>query len=90
MSSSNVSTLLWTPSEARQQFSENPSMQQTTHSSNFCVGYLQVNIAILPSSLADDFGEFCRLNKAPCPLLYRSKAGEVGAPPINNDSADIR
>lgn len=43
------------------------------------MGYLQANLAILPSALADDFERFCELNKAPCPLLYRSGIGELSA-----------
>ena len=43
------------------------------------MGYLQANLAILPSALADDFGRFCELNKAPCPLLYRGGIGELSA-----------
>ena len=52
-------------------------------------GYLQANIACVPSNMADDFEEFCRLNSSPCPLLYRSKPGEVSAAPLAENS-DIR
>ena len=69
---------LWKPSKARYEFRRNPEWQGKT-SSGFCMGYLQANLAILPSSLAKDFQRFCELNNAPCPLLYRSKTGELSA-----------
>ena len=58
-------------------------------SSGFCMGYLQANLAIHPSSLAKDFERFCELNNAPCPLLYRSKTGELSAGFLAPDS-DVR
>ena len=84
--SDNVS--LWKPSKARYEFRTNPEWQGKT-SSGFCMGYLQANLAILPSSLAKDFERFCELNNAPCPLLYRSKTGELSAGFLAPDS-DVR
>ena len=55
----------------------------------WCKGHLQANISIVPSIVADDFERFCELNPGPCPLLYRSKPGEVTAPILAKDS-DIR
>ena len=52
-------------------------------------GYLQANIVCVPSALADDFEEYCRLNTSPCPLLYRSRPGEVAAAPLA-DNVDVR
>ena len=80
----NAAALL--PSEARQLFRQNGFDGLT---SGFCAGYMQANIVVLPRELADDFEQFCRRNSAPLPLLYRSKPGEVGAPPLAKDS-DIR
>mgnify|MGYP001792717580 CR=1 FL=1 len=57
--------------------------------SGFCLGYIQANIAVIPSEMSQDFKKFCEVNQAPCPLLYCSKSGEVGAPPLAEDS-DIR
>lgn len=74
------------PSEARQLFRRNGYYGPT---SGFCAGYLQANAVMLPGELADDFGELCRRNHGPLPLLYRSKPAEVGAPPLAKDS-DIR
>uniref|UniRef100_A0A672I328 D-glutamate cyclase-like C-terminal domain-containing protein n=1 Tax=Salarias fasciatus TaxID=181472 RepID=A0A672I328_SALFA len=55
-----------------------------------CVsGYQQANVVVLPHHLADDFEAFCRSNPAPLPLLYRSKLGETGCPPLAQH-ADIR
>lgn len=79
MSSKRVAPLRkWTPSEARYEFRTNPELEGSS-TSGYCMGYLQANLAILPSSLADEFEQFCELNKAPCPLLYRSKRGELSA-----------
>ena len=80
----NAATLR--PSEARAVFRENRYYGSTT---GFCRGYLQANVVVFPEQLADEFEEFCRRNRAPLPLLYRSKPGEVGAPPLAEDS-DIR
>lgn len=74
------------PSEARQLFRLNRYYGPT---SGFCLGYLQANMAVLPEELADDFEEFCRKNYGPFPLICRSAAGEIGAPPLAKDS-DIR
>jgi uncharacterized protein YcsI (UPF0317 family) len=37
--------------------------------------YLQANLVILPSELADDFRRFCELNPKPCPLLEVNEPG---------------
>ena len=78
----------WKPSEARYEFRTNPELEGLS-TSGFCMGYLQANLTILPSSLADDFEQFCELNKAPCPLLYRSKRGELSAGILARES-DMR
>ncbi|KAI4873315.1 hypothetical protein NFI96_029071 [Prochilodus magdalenae] len=52
-------------------------------------GYLQANVVILHKDLADDFETFCHANRSPLPLLYRSKPGEWGCPPLAAQ-ADIR
>ena len=78
----------WTPSEARYEFRTNPDLERSA-TSGYCMGYLQANLAVLPSSLADEFEQFCELNKAPCPLLYRSKRGEMSAGILAPES-DVR
>ena len=79
----------WTPSEARYQFRTNPDLENVSSTSGYCMGYLQANLAILPSSLADEFEQFCELNKAACPLVYKSKRGELSAGILAEES-DIR
>ena len=78
----------WTPSEARYEFRTNPELKGSP-TTGYCMGYLQANLAILPSSFADEFEQFCELNKAPCPLLYRSKRGELSAGILARES-DVR
>ncbi|KAM6973798.1 D-glutamate cyclase, mitochondrial [Aplochiton taeniatus] len=63
-----------------------PKIQSTT---GLAAGYLQANVLILPSSMANDFEEFCRRNPAPLPLLYRSQPGESSCPPLAAQ-ADVR
>ena len=77
----NAATL--SPAEARGLFRINKFHGSTT---GFCAGYLQANVAILPKSLAQDFGEFCRKNHAALPLLYCSQPGEVTTTLANADS----
>ncbi len=74
------------PKAARELFRENRYHGVTR---GLCMGYLQANLVVLPNELADDFEEFCRRNYGPLPLLYRSQPGEVGAPPLAQDS-DVR
>ena len=74
------------PREAREVFRHNRYYGPT---SGFCSGYIQTNIAVLPSKLANEFQEFCRQNGGPLPVLYCSQPEEVGAPPLA-DSTDIR
>ena len=79
----------WTPTQTRDQIRSNPLMDNEKTSSHFCLGYVQTNVVIVPSEVADDLTEFCRLNNAPCPLLYRSQPGEVSAGCLAKHS-DIR
>ncbi|XP_066294811.1 putative hydro-lyase Cbei_2760 [Branchiostoma lanceolatum] len=57
--------------------------------SGMCSGYAQANVTIVPKFLADDFEAFCSLNPGAFPVLYRSKPGELSAPPLAEES-DIR
>lgn len=52
-------------------------------------GYVQVNIAILPASRADDFEAFLRANPAACPLVARGLAGDPSLPMLG-EAIDIR
>lgn len=78
----------WKPSTARYEFRTNPALEGVS-TVGYCMGHLQANMAILPSALADDFQQFCELNSAACPILYRSSIGEVSAGHLARDS-DIR
>ena len=78
----------WKPSRARYEFRTNPDFKGVT-TAGLCMGYLQANMTMLPSSLANDFEQFCALNAAACPVIYRSKIGEVSAGHLAPDS-DIR
>ena len=71
------------PMESRELFRAN---KYYGPSSGFSMGYVQANLAIVPSSLADVFEEFCKRNCAALPVLYRSENGELGAPPLAKDS----
>lgn len=75
------------PREAREQFRQNKMVHISC--SQFCAGYLQSNIACVPSNMADDFERLCINNSSPFPLLYRSRPGEVSAPPLASES-DVR
>ena len=77
----NASTM--SPSDARALFRRNGYYGTTA---GFCLGYAQTNVIILPKEFSVDFEEFCKRNSGPLPLLYRSEAGEVGAPPLATDS----
>ena len=81
----NAATLL--PKQARQDiFRSNRYYGPTC---GFCLGYVQANLVVLPAQFADEFEEFCNKNSSALPLLYRSKAGELTASPLA-DNSNIR
>lgn len=56
----------------------------------FAPGYVQGNLAILPSTMASDFLRFCQLNPKPCPLIGMSpRPGDPSIPELGAD-LDIR
>ena len=55
----------------------------------FAPGFVQGNLAILPSDLAADFHRFCQANPKPCPLLAVSDRGDPHIPALGED-LDIR
>src|ERR1700749_4816115 len=65
------------------------SGQWTAATSGMAPGYVQGNLAILPSSLASDFMRFCQLNPKPCPLLAAGTPGDPRLPSLGED-LDIR
>lgn len=72
-----------TPAQLRAQFRTGQRVCQT---SGMASGFVQANLAILPSSMADDFKTFCELNPKPCPLLAMSVPGD---PALNELGRDI-
>jgi uncharacterized protein YcsI (UPF0317 family) len=52
-------------------------------------GFVQGNLAILPSALASDFLRFCQLNPKPCPVIGTSAPGDWRVPVLGED-LDIR
>lgn len=52
-------------------------------------GFVQANLAILPSALASDFLRFCQRNPKACPLLAVSDPGSPALPELGDD-LDIR
>ncbi len=70
-------------SEARALYRTN---NYTGFTSGFCEECTQFNILSISSNLADDFETFCSHNSGSFPVLYRSKPGEIGAPPLAMDS----
>ncbi|KPP79302.1 hypothetical protein Z043_101125 [Scleropages formosus] len=63
--------------------------ERIANTSGLAPGFQQANVVILHETLADDFEAFCRANRGPLPLLYRSKPGEWGCSPLAENS-DIR
>ena len=61
----------------------------TGHTAGLAPGYVQGNLAILPSALATDFMRFCQLNPKPCPLLAVGAVGDWRLPTLGQD-LDIR
>jgi uncharacterized protein YcsI (UPF0317 family) len=61
----------------------------TGPTSGIAPGFVQGNLAILPSALAGDFMRFCQLNPKPCPLLAVGAPGDWRLPTLAED-LDIR
>ena len=56
------------------------------HTAGLAPGRLQVNLAMLPAGIAEDFLGFCRANPKPCPLVAMSPApGDPRLPEIGED-----
>jgi len=62
----------------------------TGHTSGYSKGYVQGNLCVLPADWANDFLQFCQLNKRPCPIVgMTSKPGDYTIPKLGQD-LDIR
>lgn len=76
-----------TPAELRQRIR---ICQHTGHTSGYCAGYVQCNVAILPKTWADEFLQFCQLNPKPCPIVAMSSSPGATAMPSIAPDFDIR
>ena len=75
-----------TPARLRQRIRDG---QHSGNTSGLAQGYVQCNLAILPSEWANDFLRFCQLNPRPCPLVGMANApGDVTLPLLGD--IDIR
>ncbi len=81
-----TATLPKTPAEVRELIRAG---QWRGVTSGVAPGYVQANLAILPSNLAFDFLLFCQRNPKPCPLLEVIEAGQV-EPALTAAGSDIR
>jgi uncharacterized protein YcsI (UPF0317 family) len=52
-------------------------------------GWVQGNVAIVPSDAADDFARYCAANSRACPVLAIGRAGDPALPALGED-IDIR
>lgn len=52
-------------------------------------GFVQVNLAIVPSRYAGDFIAYCRANSSACPVLAVGEAGDPSLPALGSD-IDVR
>src|SRR5436305_1077032 len=60
-----------------------------TTTAGLAPGYVQGNLAILPSEYAADFQRFCAFNPKPCPLIGVSAPGSPRVPALGED-LDLR
>jgi uncharacterized protein YcsI (UPF0317 family) len=71
-------------------------LRQATRSGRFrglttghAPGYVQANLAIVPSEAAGDFVDFCKANADACPVLAVGKPGKPNLPALGVD-IDVR
>jgi uncharacterized protein YcsI (UPF0317 family) len=75
-----------TPYEARLLFRTG---QYAGYTSNFCQGYVQGNLCILPHEYALDFASYCQRNPKACPVIAIGGVGDPYLPTLGED-LDIR
>jgi uncharacterized protein YcsI (UPF0317 family) len=63
--------------------------EHTGTTAGLAPGFVQVNLAIVPRALAEDFSRFCALNPKPCPLIGTTPPGDFHIPALGDD-LDIR
>jgi uncharacterized protein YcsI (UPF0317 family) len=77
-----------TPSDIRSSCRSNQLTVPST--AGLAPGYVQANVLILPSRVADDFRRFCTLNPIPCPYLGETVPGQALVPQHLARDSDIR
>lgn len=60
-----------------------------TQTAGLAPGFVQANLCVLPSDVADDFLRFCQRNPKPCPLIALSEPGETHLASLGED-VDLR
>jgi uncharacterized protein YcsI (UPF0317 family) len=63
--------------------------QFTAPTAGQAAGFVQTNLVVLPSAVAADFAEFCRLNDRPCPLVAQLPPGDPEPKQVAS-GADLR
>ena len=61
----------------------------TSNTAGLAPGFVQGNLAILPTALAADFLRFCHRNPKPCPVIGMSEPGDPRIPELGAD-LDLR
>ena len=61
----------------------------TGHTAGLAPGFVQGNLVVLPTNVADDFLRFCHRNPKPCPLIAVSEPGEPRISALGDD-LDLR
>jgi uncharacterized protein YcsI (UPF0317 family) len=79
-------TVFHDPAELRQAARRGEWRQSTA---GHCPAYQQVNLVVLPASLAAEFASFCSRNPKPCPVIEVLPPGEW-RPALSAPGADIR
>jgi len=77
------------PAEPRAVRARVRSGEHAGHTSGLAPGFVQGNVVILPSRLADEFLRFCQRNPKPCPVLAVAEPGDPALPTLG-DAIDIR
>ena len=61
----------------------------TGQTAGLAPGFVQGNLVVLPSNVADDFLHFCQRNPKPCPVIAVSEPGNPCTPELGED-LDLR